>query len=176
MTTLPPPYDADEPIPAGAIATAPLVHTAVVSRTDFPMHEMPSLMDGTFSHLVPALEEVGIAPIGPAFSLHRRMPVDTADLEVGFPVDGHLTQTLALPSGFEVRASVLPAGRVAAASHVGGYDGLAEAWGAFTAQLGEAGEQMAFPFWEFYVTAPTPDIDPATLRTDLFTLLAPRED
>ena len=27
------------------------------------------------------------------------------------------------------------------------------------------------PFWEVYTTEPTPDMDPATLRTDLFTVL-----
>ena len=32
-----------------------------------------------------------------------------------------------------------------------------------------------YPFWEFYVTPPAPDVNPATLRTDLFSLLEPRE-
>ena len=175
MTSLPAPYDVAEPIRTCTISQAPLVHTAVVSRADFPVYEMPSLMDGTFSHLATSLGDVGIRPIGPAFSLHRRMPVDTADVEVGFPVDSPVRPPFVLPSGCEVKASGLPAGRVAAISHIGAYDGLAEAWGAFTEQLGESGEQMAFPFWEFYTTAPTPDTDPSTLRTDLYTLLAPPE-
>ena len=33
------------------------------------------------------------------------------------------------------------------------------------------GREPAFPFWEVYVTEPTPDADPASLRTDLFTRL-----
>lgn len=175
MSTMPPPYDAAEPLSGCRVTEAPEVLTAVVSQQDYPMHAMPALMDGTFSHLAAALAEVGVHPIGPAFALHHRAPVSTADLEVGFPVDAPLTQTLTLPSGYEVTGSRIPAGRVGWTSHLGGYGGLAEAWGAFTAALGEAGEQMAHPFWEFYVTEPTPETDPATLRTDLFSLLEPRE-
>src|SRR5690625_4471520 len=159
----------------GDVAQAPEVPTAVVSKRDFPMYEMNSLMDGTFSHLISALEEVGIQPIGPAFALHHRQPVSTADVEVGFPVDKPLTETLLLPSELEVTGSVLPAGRVGWISHIGGYGGLAEAWGAFTAEIGDSEEQMTHPFWEFYVTPPVPGVNPATLRTDLFSMLEPRD-
>ncbi|WP_371329775.1 transcriptional regulator [Brachybacterium sp. P6-10-X1] len=173
---MPPPYDAAEPVTACRVTEAPEVPTAVVTRRDFPMYEMSTLMDGTFSHLVSALEEVGIHPIGPAFALHHRAPVSTADVEVGFPVDAPLTGPITLPSGYDVTASVLPAGRVAWTSHVGGYGGLAESWGAFTEDVGESEEQMTYPFWEFYVTPPSPDVNPTSLRTDLFSLLEPRRD
>lgn len=175
MSSMPHPYRAAEPATACQVAMAPEVPTAVVSRREFPMHEMPSLMDGTFSHLTEALEKVGIRPIGPAFALHHRAPVSTADLEVGVPVDTPLTDTLSLPSGYEVTGSVLPAGRVGWVSHLGGYGGLAERWGAFTEEIGESEEQMTYPFWEFYVIPPAPDVNPATLRTDLFSMLEPRE-
>ncbi|MEE1617793.1 transcriptional regulator [Brachybacterium sp. J144] len=175
MTPLPPPYDAADPAAETQVTTAPEVPTAVVRRRDFPMFEMPDLMDGTFSHLVSALAEAGIAPIGPAFSLHHRAPVQTADLEVGLPVDRPLTEGITLPNGFEVVGSVLPAGRIGWISHVGSYGGLAEAWGSFTEDIGESEEQMTYPFWEMYVTEPTPDTNPAHLRTDLFSLLVPRE-
>lgn len=174
MSSMPHPYGASEPVRESAVAQAPEVPTAVVSQRDFPMYEMSSLMDRTFSHLVSALEEAGIAPIGPAFALHHRQPVSTADVEVGFPVDTPLTGTLQLPSGLEVIGSVLPAGRVGWISHIGGYGGLAEAWGAFTAEIGESEEQMTHPFWEFYVTPPFPGTNPATLRTDLVSMLKPR--
>jgi effector-binding domain-containing protein len=176
MPSMPHPYDASAPATECRVTRAPEIPTAVVSRRDFPMYEMASLMDGTFSHLVTALEAVGIHPIGPAFALHHRAPVSTADVEVGFPVSAPLGEPITLPSGFEVVASVLPGGRVGWRSHVGGYGGLAESWGAFTEEIGESEEQMTYPFWEFYVTPPAPDVNPATLRTDLFTLLEPRED
>src|SRR5699024_7240057 len=108
MSSMPPPYDAAEPAAECQVAQAPEVPSSGVSLRVFARHEMTSLMDGSFSHLAEALEEVGIGPIGPAFALHHRSPVSTADLEVGFPVDTPLTRTLTLPSGFEVTGSVLP--------------------------------------------------------------------
>lgn len=176
MASMPHPYDSSDPITSVEVTDAPEVPTAVVIKRDFPMYEMASLMDGTFAHLAAALAEVGISPIGPAVALHHRMPVDTADIEVGFPIDRPLTETLTLDSDLEVTGSVLPAGRVATVSHVGGYGGLADAWGAFTAACGERGEQLTYPFWELYVTEPSPDADPATMRTDLVSLLEPRGD
>ena len=175
-SSMPHPYGATAPISACLVTDAPEVPTAVVSQRDFPMYEMSSLMDGTFSHLTAALEERGVHPIGPAFALHHRAPVSTADVEVGFPVDTPLTESISLPSGYEVIASVLPGGRVGWRSHVGGYGGLAESWGSFTEEIGDSAEQMTYPFWEFYVTPPSPDVNPATLRTDLFSLLEPRQD
>ncbi|WP_246955957.1 transcriptional regulator [Brachybacterium sp. Marseille-Q7125] len=175
MTAMPTPYGDTEALEHCRIETAPEVPTAVVRQQDFPMYDMASLMDGTFTHLAEALAGAGIAPIGPAFALHHRQPVSTADCEVGFPVDRVLEGEIELPSGYVVTGSVLPGGRVARISHRGAYGGLAEAWGAFTEEIGEAGEQMIFPFWEFYVTMPGPDVNPATLRTDLVSLLEPRE-
>ena len=175
MSSLPVPLAMPGPAASLQVVEVPEVPTAVVKRSDFPMYEMAALMDATFSHLAEALEGVGIRPIGPAFALHHRGPVDTADLEAGFPVDRVLTETLTLPSDVEVIGSVLPAGRVSWISHVGSYAGLGEAWGQFTEAVGESEEQMSYPFWELYVTEPTPDTDPATLRTDLVTILEPRE-
>ena len=174
MSSMPHPYGASEPARECVVEQVPQVHTAVVSHRDYPMYEMSTLMDGTFSHLADALEEAGVTPIGPAFALHHRAPVSTADVEVGFPVDAPLPAPVTLPSGFEVTASVLPAGRIGWITHVGGYGNLAEAWGAFTAEIGESEEQMTYPFWEFYVTPPAPGVSPASLRTDLFSLLEPR--
>lgn len=174
MSPMPAPYDAAEPATSCRITEAPEITTAVVVQHDFPMYDMPALMDGTFSHLAEALAAQGIRPIGPAFSLHHRAPVATADLEVGFPVDAPLTKTLELPSDYEVIGSSIPGGRIAWISHIGAYGGLAEKWGAFTEQVGGSDEQMTYPFWEFYVTEPHPDMNPATLRTDLFSLLEPR--
>ena len=107
MSSMPYPYDAEQPAAECQVAQAPEIPTAVVSKPDFPMYEMPTLMDGTFSHLAEVLAEAGLRPIGPAFALHHRAPVATADLEVGFPIDAPLTDTLTLPSGYEVTGSVL---------------------------------------------------------------------
>src|SRR5699024_5501055 len=130
--------------------------------------------DGTFSHLAEVLEEAGIGLIGPAFALHHRAPVSTADLEVGFPVDTPLTGTLTLPSGYEVTGSVPPAGRVGWISHIGGYGGLAREWGAVAEGLGEAEEPRTDPLTEVAVTPPEPGSNPAAPRPDSLSPPEPR--
>jgi effector-binding domain-containing protein len=168
---LPSPYDADAPVTELRVTDAPSVPTAVVHCEDFPVYKLPKLMDGVFSHLVDALGQAGISPLGAAFTLHHRFPVDTADLEVGFVVDAPLAQPVELPSGYTVQGSSLPEGRVAMLSHLGGYASLGEAWGEFMEAVGEAEEQSTYPIWEFYVSNPAETKDPANLRTDLFALL-----
>ena len=95
-----------------------------------------------------------------------------ADLEIGFPLAEPLPDGVGGEAegsgGMRVVASELPAGQVAATSHLGSYDGLGEAWQEFMGEIGSLGRAPASPFWESYVTEPSPDIDPATLRTDLF--------
>jgi effector-binding domain-containing protein len=166
------PYFLAEPYTEVTILDAPEIPTVVQAVTDYPMAEMAQAFDSTFSALFPVLGAQGIQPVGPAFSLHTRMPTDTVDMEVGIPVDRPLGGDTTTDTGITLRPSSLPAGRIAIMSHVGPYDGLAAAWGGFMQALADQGHQPELPFWEIYVTEPRPDSDPATLRTDLVTLLS----
>lgn len=169
------------PTPAApAIVDAPEQVTAVVRVEGYPAAQLPQLFDGVFTRLFPALGQAGVQPAGPAHALYTRMPGETVDLEVGIPVDRVLEGTvdlgsLQLETGEEIplvaRTSSLPGGRIATAAHLGGYDGLGEAWQTFMEALATGGTPPGTPFWEVYVTEPSPDMDPATLRTDLFTAL-----
>lgn len=149
----------------------PEVPTVVSSFTDYPLAQMATAFDSTFTALFPALGAQSVQPAGPAFSLHTRMPSDTVDFEIGIPVDRALTAAVSTESGVTLRPSRLPAGRVAVVSHLGSFDGLGEAWGTFMQAVADAGHEPVLPLWEIYVTEPTPDMDPATLRTDLAVLL-----
>ena len=73
----------DTPTPATAVEYVEVsaVPTVVVRARDYPMDQMPALFDSTFSAMFPALAQRGIAPAGPPFSLHHRIPDATADLE-----------------------------------------------------------------------------------------------
>ena len=86
---------------------------------------------------------------------------------VAEPLDGELEA-----GGITFYPSSLPAGRIATISHLGGYDGLPAAWSSFMETIARDGHEPRLPFWEVYVSEPGPDVDPATLRTDLVTLLA----
>lgn len=130
-----------------------------------PMAEIADFFDRSFSELATVLDEQAIAPTGPAFARYAGPPGASADLEVGFPVAGTVT-----PSG-GVHPSSLPDGRVAHVVHIGGYDQLGETWGLLGAWIAEQGLTPSADLWEVYVTKPTPDMDPADLRTELFWLV-----
>lgn len=142
------------------------IPTVVRLAQDVAPDGMPAIFDETFAALVPALAEAGVQIAGPAISLHHRMPGATMTFEVGFPVAAPLDGQLEA-GGITFLPSSMPATQVATVSHLGGYDGLGDAWGRLMQQVAADGHQPALPFWEVYVTEPSPDLDPATLRTDL---------
>lgn len=174
--------DAGIPTPgAPAIVEAPERVTAVVAVAGFPADRLPLLFDAVFTRLFPALGQAGVRPVGAAFALYPRVPDPTVDLEVGIPVDRVLEGTIDLGPlvapgqdavALEARTSALPGGRIATAVHHGGYDTLGQSWQTLMGTLASRGTPAGTPFWEVYTTEPTPDMDPATLRTDLFTALA----
>ena len=147
------------------------VTTAVVKAVGYPMAELRTLFDTAFSGLFPVLGLRGVHPAGPAFALYHRMPDDTVDIEVGVPIEADLGEPAELDGDLVVEQSRIPAGRVAAISHLGGYEGLGQAWDDFMAAVGRSGATPQLPFWEVYFTEPSPEADPATMRTDLFTFV-----
>ena len=165
-----------EPVDGVRLFTVPAVPTAVVRATNVPMMATISeFFDSAFGTAFPALFAAGVTPAAAAFALYTRIaqePEPMADLEIGFPLAEPLPDGVGGEAegsgGMRVVASELPAGQVAATSHLGSYDGLGEAWQEFMGEIGSLGRAPASPFWESYVTEPSPDIDPATLRTDLF--------
>jgi effector-binding domain-containing protein len=141
------------------------IPTAVIHGV-VPMAEIVGFFDRSFSEIAAVLDEQGVAPTGPAFARYAGPPGETADIEVGFPVDASVS-----PKG-EVHSSALPAGRVARLVHAGGFDSLGESWGRLGAWITEQGLTPGADLWEVYVTEPNPEMDPADLRTELFWTIA----
>ena len=135
--------------------------TAGVRRV-VPASEIASFFDFAYTAVVQAIEEQGASIIGPAFARYFSVPTETFDLEAGFPTN------TAIASSADVNADWLPAGRAARAVHLGSYDGLAEAWQQLDSWIEAQGLTRTGPMWEVYVTMPTPDADPANMRTDLY--------
>lgn len=148
----------------------PALPTVVVRRRDYPVTDLGKLFDATFGALFPALAERGIRPRGAPFALYTRPPTDTADLEIGVRVSGPLDDPVTV-GDVTLENSQLPGGRVAHVTHVGGYDGLPAAWDSFMTAITAAQRTPILPFWEVYTTEPTPDLNPADLRTDLYSLV-----
>lgn len=149
----------NEPLTEATLLTAAAVPTAVIRHHGITMDDLRPLFDAGYS----AIAASGAPIAGPAFALYTGDVSTWFDLELGFPVTDPLTG----PIG-EVEPSELPAGDVLVVSHLGGYDGLGPAWGGLFGAAAQRGLQPRGSFYEVYVTEPTPDTDPATLRTDLF--------
>lgn len=124
MTDTSTPYFLADPYTEVTFLEAPEAPTVVSAFADFPMADMASAFDSTFSALFPVLSAHGVQPVGPAFSLQTRMPSETVDMEIGFPVDLALAEAVPTEAGLTLQPSRLPAGRVAIVSHLGSYDGL----------------------------------------------------
>ena len=135
--------------------------TTATIRDVVATDELPAFFDRAFSTLSELLTAQGISITGPAFSLYHNHPSDTADVEVGFTTDRAIE-----PSGGAGPGS-LPEGRVARVVHEGGYDELAAAWDRLGTWMSEQGLRFRLPFWEVYLTEPSPDMDPGDLRTEL---------
>jgi effector-binding domain-containing protein len=154
MTTTPP--DPREP----ELVTVVPVATAVI-RGVVPMNELAGFFDRSFSTLASVLSSQRVAIGGPAFARYHGPPAANADLEVGFATDG-----VVAPDG-DVEASSLPGGRVARLVHAGSFDLLATSWERLREWIRAQGLTPLTDLWEVYLTEPTPDMDPADLRTEL---------
>jgi len=135
--------------------------TAAVVRDVVEMSAMSDFFDQAFGQILATLVAEGIEPTGPPFALYHGPPAATADLEVGFPVDRVIGAVEPVEPGST------PAGRVARLVHVGPYDELGPSWERLGAWIGAQGETPTADLWEVYVTEPTPETDPADLRTEL---------
>lgn len=172
-----------DPVVGVRLLAAGAIPTAVVRATDVPMATISGFFDSVFGKAFPALFAAGMTPVAAPFALYTRItegPEARADLEIGFPLDRPLAESIEGEpeevDGMQVVPSELPAGEIAVTSHLGAYDGLGEAWGEFMGEIGAMGRAPGIPFWEVYVTEPSPDIDPATLRTDLFCRVSKPDD
>lgn len=139
--------------------------TAVV-RGVVPLAGLRGFFDSSFRALGETLARQQVAVTSPAFGLYREPPQETADLEVGFVTDR------AVHAEGDVAVGALPAGRVARTTHYGGFDGLGASWERLLAWVREQGLTPGPVMWEFYVTEPTPDMDPRDLRTELNCVIA----
>lgn len=152
-----------------AIARHTRVDTAVVPIRQVAVDDLTAAFDAGFGELIEVLTDQGTEIAGPAFAHYVSPPADRFDLDIGMPVASPVQA-----SG-RVRAAELPDQRVARLVHHGGYDGLSAAWARLTEWVAEQGLPVdpAAGWWEVYVTEPSPEADPADMRTELNLPLLP---
>lgn len=135
--------------------------TTAIIRDVVATDELPAFFEHAFATLTEVIGAQGISITGPAFSCYHDHPSDTADVEFGLPTDRRIEASGGAGPGS------LPGGRVARVVHVGAHDELEGAWDRLGAWMSEQGLGFGMPFWEVYLTEPSPDVDPADLRTEL---------
>jgi effector-binding domain-containing protein len=150
----------DTSAPEPTLVEAEEVITAVI-RGVVDMTALAAFFDSTFTRLPAVVAGQGAAITGPAFALYHGAPGATADLEAGFPT------AAAVETDDDVVASRLPGGRVARLVHEGSFDQLGSSWGRLQEWIAAEGLAPGDDLWEVYVTEPSPDMDPADLRTEL---------
>ena len=146
----------DEP----QVVTVESSPTAVVRGT-VPADQLPAFFDAAFQRLPAAIAAQGAQIAGAAFARYPSPPADVVELEVGFPVDRPIEATEDVGSGS------LPAGRVARVVHAGSFEELGTSWERLQVWMDEQGHHRGDGFWEVYLTEPSPEMDPADLRTEL---------
>ena len=126
-----------------------------------PRAEIGEVMGPAIAEVSSVLAAQGVVPAGPCFSYHLRMPTDSFDFEVGFPVAREVE-----PDG-RVRMSRLPAQRIARTVYHGGYEELGPAWGEFIAWVEDQGLKARNCLWESYLSGPESSSDPTQWETEL---------
>ena len=145
---------------AFTVETVQAQHAAVV-RAEVPMSELTSVFDRGFHETARAAGEQGVAITGPPFGFYPRMPSDTVEVLVGFPVAAPVT------ADGDVEPFELPAGRAVTGMHVGSYDDLEQTYAELTEWAAAEGLTLADHMWESYLSDPDAEPDPAGWQTRL---------
>ena len=128
-------------------------------RERVPMSGLTDFFDRSFHVLGEAAAQGRLTIVGPPVGVYHGMPTDTVDVGVGFPVAGDVQ------GGVDLVVETLPAGRVAQVVHEGSYDSMEQTYGRLLGWLEEQGLTPGPMMWETYLTEPTPEGDPADMRT-----------
>lgn len=133
-------------------------HTAVMRET-VPMNALPEFFGRAFGAVMAAVGNQGLQVAGPPFGLYRGTPTDVVDVEAGFPVSAPIQGA----SG--VVPAALPECQALEAMHAGPYDTLARTYADIQARMKELGLVPANMMWEYYLSDPAAEPDPAKWKT-----------
>ena len=130
-----------------------------VVRERVPMASLTDFFGRAFGTVMAAARKQGASLAGPPFALYRGMPSETVDVEAGFPIDGNFTEADGVASG------TLPETDALEALHVGPYDTLENTYHAILGQMEAEGLTPSDTMWEYYLSDPETEPDPAKWQT-----------
>ena len=134
--------------------------TAVLRET-VPMNALKDFFGRAYHAVMGAAEQQHVQLAGPPFALYHGMPTDVVDVEAGFPVAAPFPGG----DGGGVTAGSLPAGRAMEAMHIGPYEKLPETYGAIMGKMQAEGLTPGNAMWEYYLSDPATEPDPAAWKT-----------
>ena len=134
--------------------------TAVLRET-VPLSGLREFFDRAYGAVLGAVKQQHVQLSGPPFALYHGMPTDVVDVEAGFPL------AAPLPGAGEggVVAGLLPAGQAYEALHIGPYEDLQKTYGALMARMAAEAVAPAREMWEYYLSDPGTEPDPARWKT-----------
>jgi effector-binding domain-containing protein len=130
-----------------------------VVRERVPMDALTGFFGRAFGAVMAAVQMQGASPAGPPFALYHGMPGESVDVEAGFPISGNFHGT------GEVASGTLPDTDAFEAIHSGPYDTLGTTYDAIRQRMEEDGATPAGMMWEYYLSDPEKQPDPATWQT-----------
>ena len=128
-------------------------------RLEIPADQVSRTLAVVLPEVGGAVAALGAEMTGPPFSRYHRNNGRTIDLEAGIPVKRKVE------GKGRVKASELPAGRVAVTWHVGPYDSLPKSYARLESWLKAQPLKTRGGYWEIYWTDPGIEPDPARWRT-----------
>ena len=147
-------------MPAFAVHTVD-AQPAAAMHAEVPMAELRGVFDRGFGEVMRVVASQGVAITGAPFGFYPRMPTDTVEVVVGFPVSAAVS-----PDG-DVSPFELPGGAVVEGVHIGDYESLTDSYEQLTAWAAAEGLKLAPCMWESYLSDPRSQPDPATWQTKL---------
>ena len=130
-----------------------------VVRERVPMDSLTGFFGRAFGAVMAAVQMQGASPAGPPFALYHGVPGESVDVEAGFPIAGHFHGT------GEVASGTLPDTDAFEAIHSGPYDTLRTTYDAIRQRMEDSGATPGAMMWEYYLSDPEKQPDPATWQT-----------
>jgi len=144
-----------------AIRDVPRQDTAAI-RLTCPMEGIGEAMGLTFPRIFEAVTKAGSAPAGAPLARYFSFGGPTIEFECAIPVAAPFA------ADGDVRPSEVGGGEAAFAVHVGPYDTIHQTWQALTDWVKDQGREPDVVGWEFYLTDPGEEPDPAKWVTEVY--------
>ena len=133
---------------------------ALAIRTRTSVQDLPNKIGEAFAAIGQYLAEMKEPPAGPPFTAYYNMDMQDLDVEFGFPV------TKMVPGRNEIRASEIPAGKVATCLYTGPYSEIGKAYEDLQAWMKENGHEPTGVAYEMYLSDPS-HTPPEELKTQI---------